>query len=130
MAFLSVPLFFTAVLTVRYVRRRRQSRSIGGESSPTQDKLDSRVVSATIVLSELPPALLEKTLGSLPIEISRAIILMLPELPPIADTTIEQQKQRWLSHFKPPRQDFSSLEFEQPEALAAATVRLILEDSL
>lgn len=125
MAFITVPLFITTILVIRHVRRKNRERERRG----VKERLDSRVVSATIVLSALTSELRERTLESLPPEMARSIVLVLPELPPVARSTIDKETRRWLSHFNPPRHDLSGLDSVEGSKLAAATVRLVLEDS-
>lgn len=130
MAFITVPLLITTYLVVRHIRRRNieRARLALQQGVPVQE-LDSSVVGATIVLTSLPKQVMETTLEHLPPEMAKAIILVLPELPPIADSMVEKEKQRWLSHFSPPRLDLQNIEMEEPTKLAAATVKLVLEDS-
>lgn len=128
MAFLTVPIVVTTVLAVRYIGKRRRERARLAGRSP-REELDTSVVGATIVLTSLPQTLMERILDQLPPEMAKAIILVIPELPPIAQSTVEQEKKRWLSHFTPPRQSLHEIELEEPGRLAAATVRLVLEDA-
>ena len=130
MPLLTIPLLLTTVLAVRHMKKRNKNNKSHRHHSTPQTKLDPRVVSATIVLSALPTDMLEQTLEFLPPDIARSIVFMIPELPPIAKSTIEQERQRWLSHFSPPRHSFEEIRSEHPQVLAAVTVKLILEDSL
>jgi heme/copper-type cytochrome/quinol oxidase subunit 2 len=127
-AFITVPLLVTTVIAVRFIRRRNRERALLSGGAPIEE-LDPSVVGATIVLTSLPASVMEKTLECLPPEMARSIVLVLPELPPIAKTTVEREKQRWLSHFSPPRTSLDDIEWEEPGRLAAATIRLVLEDS-
>ena len=128
MAFLTVPIVVTTVLVVRYIRKRNRERALIPGPRAVEE-LDTSVVGAAIVLTSLPQTVMERILDQLPPEMAKAIILLIPELPPIAKTTVEQEKRRWLSHFSPPRQSFHEIEREEPGRLAAATVRLVLEDA-
>ena len=87
------------------------------------------MVSATIVLMSLPQETRDRVLEQLPHEMSRAIVLMVTELPPIADVMVDKERARWLGHLSPPRTDLSGLESVDSRQLAAATVRMVLEDS-
>ena len=128
-AFITVPLLITSVLVIRHIKRRNQEIALTAGQVQSPEELDPSVVAATIVLTSLPNAVMEKTLEVLPPEMARSIVLILPELPPIAKSMVEKEKKRWLSHFNPPRRDLKDIEREKPEHLAAATVRLILEDT-
>lgn len=126
MAFITVPLLVTTAVVVLHIRRKNRERAL---SQVPQPELDPSVVGATIVLTSLPTDVMERTLNHLPPQMARSIIDVLPELPPVAQNTVEQEKQRWLSHFSPPRESMVDIEWEEPSRLAAATVKLILEDS-
>jgi hypothetical protein len=128
-AFITVPLLLTTALTIAYIRRRNRERALQYKGTHSPEELDPSVVGATIVLTSLPQSVMEKTLELLPPDMARSIILVLPELPPIAKSMVEREKQRWLSHFSPPRTDLDDIEWEEPNRLAAATVKLILEDT-
>ena len=130
MAIITVPLLITTVLVIRHIRRKNKERALlARQTGVAVEELDSSVVSATIVLTSLPKSVMETTLEHLPPEMAKAIILVLPELPPIANSMVEKEKQRWLSHFSPPRENLNGIEQEAPSKLAAATVKLVLEDS-
>lgn len=128
-AFITVPLLITTVVAVHFIRRRNRERLLHSPEGRQVEELDTTVVGATIVLTSLSPDLRERTLELLPPQLARAIVMIMPELPPVANETIEKEKRRWLSHFNPPRRDLQGIESEEPRNLAAATVRLILEDS-
>jgi len=128
-AFITVPLLVTTVIAVRYIRRKNRERRQLSDPELPSIELDTSVVGATIVLTSLPTTVMERTLDSLPGEMTRAILMVRGELPPIAQTTIQREQQRWLSHFSPPRSNLQGLESEEAGRLAAATIRLILEDS-
>ena len=130
MAFITVPVIFTTFVAVHYIRKRNRDRALLSKpSGRAVEDLDPSVVSATIVLTTLPGQVMEKTLELLPPEMARSIILVLPELPPIANSTVEREMNRWLSHFQPPRANIDDIEWEEPSRLAAATVKLVLEDT-
>lgn len=129
MAIVTGTAVLTLVLVARHLRRRNRERARhAAVRGHRVEELDPSVVSATIVLTTLPNSVMEQTLEMLPPEMARAIVLVLPELPPIAQTTVERERHRWLTHFSPPREDFRDIESEEPRRLAAATVRLVLED--
>lgn len=119
----------TTILVVRYIRKKNRLRRASAAPGETIEELDTSVVSATIVLMSLPQETRDRVLEQLPHEMSRAIVLMVTELPPIADVMVDKERARWLGHLSPPRTDLSGLESVDSRQLAAATVRMVLEDS-
>jgi heme/copper-type cytochrome/quinol oxidase subunit 2 len=128
-AIITVPVLLTTMVAVHYIRRRNRQRALAAGGAQFVEELDTSVVAATIVLTSLPGQVMERTLELLPPNMSRSIVLVLGELPPIAHTTVEKERNRWLSHFDPPRADMADIESEDPRHVAAATVRLVLEDA-
>lgn len=129
-ALITVPVLVTSVVAIHYIRKRNRRRAkLLGSTPPAVQEPDTSVVSATIVLTSLPQQVLERTLELLPPNMARSIILVLGEMPPIANETIATERKRWLSLFDPPRRDMVGIENEDPTQIAAATVRLVLEDS-
>lgn len=129
MAFITVPLLVTTVVAVQYIKRRRRELASTTAGSTASNRMDTSVVGAAIVLLSLPPSLMGTVLELLPTEMSRSIVTILPELPHISATSVENERQRWLSHFQPPRQNLVGIENEEPRKMAAAMVRLVLEDA-
>ena len=117
------------MVAIHYIRKRNRQRALAAGSVHLVEELDTSVVAATIVLTSLPSHVMEKTLDLLPANMSRSIVLVLGELPPVAHSTVEKEKARWLSHFDPPRADLTDIENEDPGNIAAATIRLVLEDA-
>jgi hypothetical protein len=128
-AILAVPALLTTMVAIHYIRRRNRRRAQLAGGAYLVEELDASVVAATIVLTSLPKHLMESTLEQLPPNMARSIVLVLGELPPVAHTTVEKERNRWLSHFDPPRTDMMNIETEDLGQLAAATIRLVLEDS-
>ena len=129
MALFTVPLVITTVVAVRYIQKRNEARRQGGPQGHPSTPLDTTVVAATIVLSSLPDTTFERTLKALPPEMARSMALVMTELPGVAPQTISMETRRWMNHFTPPLANLDGLESIEASRLAAATIKMVLEDS-
>lgn len=129
MALFTVPLVVTTVIAVRYIQKRNEARRRATPRAQETEPLDTSVVAAAIVLSSLPDDSFSRTLKVLPPDISRSIALVMTELPLVSPQTTSIEIKRWMNHFSPPLASLDGLDNLEPNQLAAATIKMILEDS-
>lgn len=122
LAFVTVPLLVTGYVAYRYVKKRRaKKRAIGGKD------LDPSLVRASLVYFNLHSDVAASI--TLPPKVLQSLVRTQRQLPEMEQFTIDEAINAWMAQFDPPLQEQSEACQRAPDALSAALLKLILEDS-
>lgn len=123
LAFITVPLLVGGYVAYRYVKKRRgRKRELGGGK-----RLDPALIRATIVYFNIHSD--EAARISLPPQVLQSLVRTQAQMPELERSTIDNAIQAWMAHFEPRLNVAEESSRRRPDALSAALMKLILEDS-
>ncbi len=122
MAFVTVPLLITGYVAYRYVKKKRSRKRLIEELA-----MDASLVRASVVYFNLDPK--QSARMTLPPNVLQSLVKTRGQLPPLDPATVERAMKAWMGHFSPPLENAGQAKEREAEALSAALLKLILEDS-
>lgn len=122
LAFVTVPLLITGYVAYRYVKKKRARKRLLGELA-----LDASLVRASVVYFNLDPS--QAARMTLPPNVVQSLVKTQGQLPSLDSATVDRAMRAWMSHFSPPLRVPAEAADREAEALSAALLKLILEDS-